>query len=678
MNRAYSLLTVKAVSEDKRVITGVATTPTPDRVGDIVEPLGVKFRNPMPLLHQHRSDQPVGTVRFDKATKDGITFEARLPKIEVDGPLKDRVDTAWEEIKAGLVRGVSIGFRSLEESFMDDGGIRFIESEVLELSLVTIPANADAVIQTIKTFDAQALAASGNEGVSVNLDGDSFSKEQVRQIIEKVTDPASRDTSVKPKPKTSEKPKMQTTQERVKAFEAKRSAKAARMATIMEEAGDATLEPDASEEYDTIKEEVKAIDEHLVRLNDQLAMESKAARPVEGTTPNDAAESRGYAPRVSVKSPQLPKGIAFGRYVRCKALGHAMHRAPEEIAAKMYPNHDELQMVLKTDIPAANVATSLWAGALVGSETNIFADFVEYLRPMTIIGQFGTNGIPSLKRVPFRTPLITQSATTTAYWVGEGQPKPMSKAGFTRTTLLPYKAAALTAATMELLRDSSPNAEAIIRDDIAKSVATKLDTDFLDPQKGLESGVSPASISNGVTAINSSGRDADSVRADLVSVMATYVAANNSPSSGVWVMSAITALQLSLLTNALGQPEFPGMMMSGGRLQGLPVITSEYVAYTFDSPTEGRDVFLVNANDIYFGDEGGIDVRMSTEASLEMEDAPANASAPTVAQGGMTSMFQTNSVAFLAERTVGWARRRTEAVVWLAQVEWGEASGVNV
>ena len=47
---------------------------------------------------------------------------------------------------------------------MDDGGIRFIESEVLELSLVTIPANADATIQTIKNFDRIAQqAAPGHE-----------------------------------------------------------------------------------------------------------------------------------------------------------------------------------------------------------------------------------------------------------------------------------------------------------------------------------------------------------------------------------------------------------------------------------------------------------------------------------------------------------------------------------
>jgi hypothetical protein len=118
--------------------------------------------------------------------------------------------------------------------------------------------------------------------------------------------------------------------------------------------------------------------------------------------------------------------------------------------------------------------------------------------------------------------------------------------------------------------------------------------------------------------------------------------------------------------------------MTGGRLQGLPVITSEFLAYTEDSPTTGRDVFLVNASDIWFADDGGIDVSMSTEASLQMDDAPTNASGPTVAATSLVSMWQTNSVAFRAERTVSWARRRSEAVQYLAQVEWGEASGVNV
>ena len=63
------------------------------------------------------------------------------------------VDKAWQSVKAKLVRGVSIGFRALEYNFMDGGGVRFDKTEIYELSLVTIPANASATIQSIKAMD---------------------------------------------------------------------------------------------------------------------------------------------------------------------------------------------------------------------------------------------------------------------------------------------------------------------------------------------------------------------------------------------------------------------------------------------------------------------------------------------------------------------------------------------
>ena len=52
MDRAYALLNVKAVNETATewVITGVASTPTTDRMGDQVDPMGAKFKTPMPLL----------------------------------------------------------------------------------------------------------------------------------------------------------------------------------------------------------------------------------------------------------------------------------------------------------------------------------------------------------------------------------------------------------------------------------------------------------------------------------------------------------------------------------------------------------------------------------------------------------------------------------------------------
>ncbi len=160
-NRAYSVLAIKAVNDDARTVEGIATTPTVDRVGDIIEPLGVKFTNPLPFLWQHRHDQPIGTCEFGQPTANGIPFKATVAKCDEPGTLKDLLDHAWQSIKLGLVRATSIGFRPIEYSYMEAGGIRYSETEVFELSAVTIPANADAIMTAIKSVDAGLRQAAG-------------------------------------------------------------------------------------------------------------------------------------------------------------------------------------------------------------------------------------------------------------------------------------------------------------------------------------------------------------------------------------------------------------------------------------------------------------------------------------------------------------------------------------
>lgn len=155
MDRAYSVLKIKSLDAAKRIIRGIATTPQTDRVGDIVEPLGATFAESLPLLLQHDHAKPVGTVKLSKPTATGIEFTAEIAEIAEPGALKDRVDEAWQSIKAGLITAVSIGFRALEDGAkpIHGGGWRFTSYEVMELSLVTIPANADAAIQMIRSAD---------------------------------------------------------------------------------------------------------------------------------------------------------------------------------------------------------------------------------------------------------------------------------------------------------------------------------------------------------------------------------------------------------------------------------------------------------------------------------------------------------------------------------------------
>lgn len=649
-NRAYSLLEIKEMDDDARVIMGIASTPTPDRMADVVLPEGAVFKLPIPLLWQHRSDQPIGNVTQAKVTKKGIEIVAEIAK-----GVSEEIDRAWSLIKSGLVRGLSIGFRGLDtEQIPNSWGVIYQRWEWLELSAVTIPANAEASITSVKQFDIGAPASSGNGERTVDSG-------------RKATTPgASGSTKTVKIQKPEEKPMAtKTIAEQIRDFEATRAAKAAELETIMTTTEGETLDAQAGEAADTITAEIKAIDVHLKRLRIVESVKASNAKPITAVEKSeDGSAQRGGHVAVKVKQ-KLNPGIGFARLARVKALARLDGESPRTVARELYgEDSDVFGLVSKAAVPAG--ATTTWAANLVGDETSAFADFIEFLRPMTILGRFGANGVPSLRRVPFRTPLIGQTGGGAGYWVGEGKAKPLTSFDFSRTTLEPLKVANIAVVTEEVLRDSSPSAEMIVRDSLAAALRERLDTDFINPAKSATSGVSPASITNGVTPISATGTgDADDVRTDIQAAFNAFIDANNPPTSGVWVMSSSMALSLSLMLNPLGQPEFPGINMMGGTFFGLPVIVSEYMP----TVTGGSYVALVNAQDIYMADDGGINVDMSREASLEMATDPTmTADSPT--EQTVVSLWQTNTVGFRAERTINWARRRTSAVALLSGVNW--------
>jgi hypothetical protein len=76
LNRACTIMTVKAVNEDERIITGIASTPSPDRDGDIMEPgREVPQRYSIPLAarslsayrYLHAKDGERGAGNYRKA-----------------------------------------------------------------------------------------------------------------------------------------------------------------------------------------------------------------------------------------------------------------------------------------------------------------------------------------------------------------------------------------------------------------------------------------------------------------------------------------------------------------------------------------------------------------------------------------------------------------------------------
>ena len=640
MKRAFSKIVIKTIDEDKRIIEGTATTPATDSLGDIIEPLGAQFSLPLPLLWQHRSDQPVGHVEWAKATKDGIKFRAKIANTATPGALKDRLNEAWQTVKIGLVRAVSVGFKSVKVSRINDGGLRFIKWVWLELSLVTIPANPEATISQIKAAFGNPASANHQPGGSGNP---------------------------KPKEKVT---KVKTFAEMAAELKGQIAPKELRMKSLMQATIDDDRELNESEaqEFNELASETKDLKTKLNRLR---AADSSAATAKAVMANDDTQGSASRAGRVhaEVKTHE-EKGIGFARLVQCYARANGDAFRAAEIAKRQYPNMgreqmNQLQMALKAQVDAGTTMDTTWAEPLA-QPTNLVSEFVEYLRPMTIVGKFGTGNIPSLRRVPFNVKFPKQTSAGAGYWVGQGRAKPLTKFDFTSVILRHCKVANIAVLTEELIRLSSPSAELIVRNQLAEALQARLDTDFVNPALAAVADVRPASIAYGMATSACTGVDAAAVREDLKTLLGTFVTNNVPTATVVLIMRTAQALSLSLMRNALGNQEFPGLTMNGGTLEGIPVIASQYVPSGI--------VIACVASEIYLSDDGGVSIALSREASLEMDSDPSSAAddSPSLSvESTMVSMFQTNSVAIRAERWINWTPRRTTAVAYLTGTGWG-------
>jgi HK97 family phage major capsid protein/HK97 family phage prohead protease len=661
-NRAYSLLEIKSYDDDKRIITGIATTPTTDRQGDIVESDGAEFKLPIPLLWQHNSEQPIGHVISAKVSPKGITVTAQLAKIDEPGTLKDRLDEAWHSMKSGLVRGLSIGFKPLESARIEETyGQRFIKWLWLELSAVTIAANGECSITQIKKIDTAQRAATGQFSVS--------SGERVQ-----ITPPASgKSKSTTPVKAQEGKTMKKTFAEQISAFSATREAKSADMDKIMDDAAESgvTLDADQKEKYDTLEAEVKEIDDHIVRLKAAEERNKKAAVAVNGTTTKAASDSRqGHHPVVTMQR-ATPKGVGFVRLLGARFMAKEESIPAYQIAESKGWGEELVEVlkmpqhVLKAAIAAGTTTDSTWAGPLV-TYNNLQEEFIELLRPNALISR-----IPGLRRVPFNVKVPRETATMTAYWVGQGSPKPVTKGALDTVTLDFAKIAGITYQTQELLRFARPNSEQIMVNSLTKAIQYLMDRDFLDPAKAASTGVSPASITNGSTSITATGITSDAFRADFASALTLYSQANYSLDGLVIAMTQTQAMRLSLMRTDFNQKLFPDLSKDGGSLEGIPVITSENIVANGGSPADGALIAFINAGDILLADDGSVDVDISTEASIQADSAP---DSPATASTVLVSLWQNNLVGIRCERYINWTKARSDSVVYITGGNYSTAS----
>lgn len=454
--------------------------------------------------------------------------------------------------------------------------------------------------------------------------------------------------------------------EQIADLEAKRAANAARMGEITNKTLEDGRTKDAAEaeEFGTLKDEITDIDAELKDLRDLETINKAAAKPVSANNSTEAAASRDTTPRVISLEKKLEPGVGFARYAGIMACAKGSVSDAMMLAKNRFPEEKNLHALIeRSDFvnqmmgkAAVDIGTTLdadYAAPLVYAQ-NLASEFIEFLRPQTIVGR-----ISGLRRVPFNVRVPRQTSGGSASWVGETAPKPVTSTSLDTVSLKYKKLATIAVISEELARFSSPSAETIIRDTLAGAIIQQMDSDFVNPANAGTTDVKPASITNGVTAVASSGTDEAAVRADIQGVFAPFIAANLTPATGAWIMSATTALSLSLMMNPLGQRAFPGVEMTGGTFNGMPVIVSEAV---------GNIVILANASDILIADDGQVTIDTSREASLQMDSAPAN---PADATTVYVSLWQRNLLGIRAERYVDWVKASPASVQYLSGVAWG-------
>lgn len=646
VDRVYSRIEIKAFDDKTRTFEGIATTPSTDRQGDIVESTGAQYTLPVPFLYQHDADRPVGHVTSAKVTSKGIEIKGYIEKFDEPPSLKERVDVAWAELKSRLVRGLSIGFSPLEYSFMDDGGVRFMKWDWLELSMVTIPANAEATIKTIKSLDRQQ-AASGHVqkaiGSSPGVSGKSSGQGAQSSIGT-------------PKGKA-----MKTIAQLLE----RRGTAVARMKELGDLwAGEGyTKTQEERDELQTLDTEVKDIDDDMIIAK---AHETNAAqaKPVAETE----RAQRGAAGYIMVKGADQDekfKGQNYTRMIIAKAQAHMMFKQqgvfvrPSEVAENRWgKTNPTLVAIMKAnEVPGGGTGSGEWGRQLVSADNRYTGDFIEYLYGLTVFDKL------ALREIPANVAIKSQDGAATAYWVGESKAIPNTNPTFNSTTLAPLKVGAIAVMSNELLKDSSPSADLLVRDAIGEASAQRIDTTFLSAS-AASAGVSPAGMLNGVSATAASGVDASALRADLKAVLATFDTAKDTGNLTIVTTRAL-ARSVALMFNNLGTAQdFPGSTPTGGSWSGYPVVVGDNVP--------SGDIIILNPREIYKIGDSGVEVSVSDQAMIEQSSAPTGATdTPVAASQVFTSMFQEESTAIKVVRRINFAKRRTTAVGVITGGDYG-------
>jgi hypothetical protein len=331
-----------------------------------------------------------------------------------------------------------------------------------------------------------------------------------------------------------------------------------------------------------------------------------------------------------------------GHFAQALHLGHGSVTSTIEIA-KSYIRHPGVALSAeavffnqKTGVGAISAGGAPFSGNLAAG--GLDADVQQQWPKVSALGQIET----LIRRAQFFLPISAQTAAgTPGGWRQEGHAFLVNAQTFaTLSTLAPTEIGSLTVLSQEYLRRGDGAAASMIGSTLLRNLAYQVDVKFLDPTLA-SSAAGPASITYGATQIGL-GSPAAPTDHDLDAMLRTIA----TPGAALaWIGSPATLARVIL---SAGRQEARGLLC------GLPTYSSGNV------PT--GLLVLVDLAEIILA-AGGFDLSVSTEASVQMSDAPtAEGITPTAATE--VSLFQTGMTGYIFSRYVNWQVAHAGAVVY--------------
>jgi len=640
----------------------VLSDASPDRMGDVIEADGwdlVNFkRNPVALFN-HNPNFPIG--KWINLRTEGGELRSVL-RLAPEGT-SPRIDEIRRLVDADILRAVSVGFlpKQSEPLTKSGGGLRFRKQELVECSLVSIPANPNALAIAKSLHisrDTVALVFAGKGNEDPNLQRRGFNGGQADPK------PKRRNETMSPLTK-----RIEDTQQRIVSL---RDQLTAHLESVDDEnvtEADLATTQDFNKRISDQTASLKSLEE----AEGRLAKSSSESDPPARSTITAPAVARSGSRPFNLKAKTVDPIEFLVRAGTVQALSKSSDfrgLSLDQIREKIYGTDEATKVIcditLKAATAPAMTGVAGWAAELV---QQINADLMPSLLPSSVFPalsamglklSFGRNGKIN---VPTRaaTPSIAGS------FVGEGAPIPVRQAAFTTTSMVPKKMAVITTWTREMDEHSVPAIEGLLRNAIQEDTQIAIDTILLDANPATN--IRPAGLRNGVVGITpTAGGGFNALVGDLKALSgAILTATNGNVRSMVFIMNPQQALSIGFVQPAVPGGLFPfAADINNNRLMGYPVIKSGTVPLGTVLCMDAADYVSISGDNPRF--------EISDQATLHMEDSSPQHIGSTGTPGGVAvpamSMFQTDSLALRLILPMNWTMRRAGVVSFVAGVTW--------